>query len=147
MLQGHGGSSIYSTQPGLTPGKGNMGQDSLHTCTLHGIVHGIRFTTWFAVHIYRLTHTQSLFFFLHKDLLLHKVEKDDGKKTSSSAPTIASQIPLFEHLCPPAASSSRTPERPGPASGAASAAASRPRLRTGCLSPSFLGPAHLIRFC
>lgn len=47
----------------INPREGNMGQDSLHTCTLHGIVHGIRFTTWFAVHIYRLTHTQSLFFF------------------------------------------------------------------------------------
>lgn len=91
-------------------------------------------------------HTPNHFFFPHKDLLLHKVEKDGGKKTSS-APTIVSRIPLFEHLCPPAASSSRTPEHPGPVSGAASAAASRPRLRTGCLSPSFLGPAHPIRFC
>lgn len=37
-------------------------------------------------------------FFPHKDLLLYKVEKDGGKKLLLQAPTIVSQIPLYEHL-------------------------------------------------
>ena len=39
--------------------------------------------------------------------------------------------------------SSHTPARSGPGHGAGTAAVSRPHLRTGYLSPFFLGPAHL----
>lgn len=80
MLQGRGGSSIYRTSSGFTQGeRKTMGQTVHIHVHINGIVHGIGFTTWFAVHIYRLTYTQS-FLSPHKDLLLHKVEKDGGKK-------------------------------------------------------------------
>lgn len=86
-------------------------------------------------------------FFPHKDLLLYKVEKDGGKKLLLQAPTIVSQIPLYEHLCSQSSFNSRTPEHLGPVRDVETAAASRQHLRTEFLSPSFLGPAHLIQFC
>lgn len=80
MLQGRGGSSIYRTSSGFTQGERETMEQTVHIHVhVNGIVHGIGFTTWLAVHIYRFTYTQS-FLFPHKVLLLHKVEKDGGKK-------------------------------------------------------------------